>query len=322
MSIRAPDDINLTLALRAFEAEDHEEAIEFFRRCTASEQRSHKECVVHAHYCVGVALCAEDNFGRSREHFNEARILTDDASLKHICQERLRLAKAIPPVPDWLSSYGGDCDDCAKNKALLDCATCDRRGMPVNPVERIGQHDLRPYISEIHCVGAYRYGWDPQSSNPFSQAIRRMKRRGGKKLAVALGHMLADFLSGLTDLRSRVDFITPVPTTVERYAERGFRIPDILADIISSRLAIPSFRVLVLARETRDLRGLSSTERRSELDGAFGVSEQELVGSSSILVVDDVVTYGTTVSEAARTLRQVDARDVFAAVLAHTESSF
>ena len=327
MSIRAPDDMYVTLALGAFEAGDYERALDFFYRCASTERLAVKEKLIEAHYSVGLSLSAEAKFRPSREHFLKTMSLTDDTSLKNLCQNRLRLIKAITTrddgiVPGWVSRYGEYCDDCPKNRSLYDCASCDRRGMPVNPVMSIGLHDLTPEIKEIYCAGAYRHGYDPHRSNPFSKGIRMMKKRGGQQLAEVFGHMLAEFLKERTGLRSRVDFITPVPTTTERYEERGFRISDILADTVSTRLAIPWFQVLNLTRDTSDLRGLSKSERRRELSEAFRVSNAALVRRRNVLVIDDVVTYGTTLREIAATLRKAGAGQVFAAVLAHTESSF
>lgn len=327
MSIRAPDDIYMTLALRAFEVGDYERALEFFDKCPSTKRRAHKEELIKAHYSVGLALSAEDKFQDAREHFSKTRSLTDDTSLKNICQKRLQLINAIATlgnriVPDWVSSYGGDCEDCPKKRSLYDCASCDRRGMPVQPVQRIELHGLTPQIEEIHCAGAYRHGYDAQRSNPFSKGIRMMKERGGKQLAVVFGYMLAEFLKGSTGLRSRVDFIVPVPTTTERYRERGFRIPDILAGIVSTRLAIPCFKVLELTRHTSDLRGLNRSERRRELSGAFGVRDAALLRHRNVLVIDDVLTYGTTLREIGATLQEADVGGVLAVVLAHTETSF
>lgn len=327
MSIRAPDSIYMTLALRAFEVGDYERALEFFDKCPSTKRRAHKEKLIQAHYTVGLSLSAENKFLRSSDHFRNTMSLTDDTSLKHICQNRLRLINAITTrnkgiVPDWVSRYGEYCDDCPKNRSLHDCASCDRRGMPVNPAASIGLYDLTPEVKEIHCAGAYRHAYDPHRSNPFSKGIRMMKKRGGQQLAEVFGHMLAEFLKDRTGLRSRVDFIIPVPTTTERYEERWFKIPDILADIVSTRLAIPWFQVLDLTRDTSDLRGFSKSDRRRELNEAFTVSNAPLVRRRNVLVIDDVVTYGTTLREIGATLRKAGADDVFAAVLAHTESSF
>ena len=326
MSIRAPDDMWLTLALRAFEAEQYEEAIAFFKQCTATQWAAHKEALIHAHYSVGKSLCAQDKFGMSREHFLEAMTLADSSDVKHICQARLeainKLASGVAGrIPEFLLRYGGDCEDCPGSGGLFECATCARRGMPVNPPEKMASRSLSPEIGEIHCVGAYRHGRDRQRSNPFSKAIRAMKEPGGQTLAVALGWALIEFLRPLTDLRLNVDLITPVPTASSRYLERGFKVPDTLGRLVGSALAIPVSCVVVLTRETCDLRGLTRSERRCELDGAFAVSEPALIQGRSILVVDDVVTYGTTLREIGETLRSAGSVEVSAAVLAHTESS-
>lgn len=74
-------------------------------------------------------------------------------------------------------------------------------------------------------------------------------------------------------------------------------------------------------RDTADLRYLSSPKRERELRGAFKVNESDLVKRKSILLVDDITTYGTTLKECARALRNYDPEEIYAITVAKSESS-
>jgi predicted amidophosphoribosyltransferase len=91
------------------------------------------------------------------------------------------------------------------------------------------------------------------------------------------------------------------------------------------RVGIPVLRLSVLhhARVVRDQAALSAVARSQNLAGAFAVSQRlvPLVNSQQVLLVDDIVTTGATLAEAARALRAAGAEPVAAAVIGATRRS-
>jgi predicted amidophosphoribosyltransferase len=71
-------------------------------------------------------------------------------------------------------------------------------------------------------------------------------------------------------------------------------------------------------RETQSQIGLSSHQRRENMRGAFQVVRPEIVSGREILLVDDVFTTGTTVSECCRVLRRAGASNLYVATVART----
>jgi hypoxanthine phosphoribosyltransferase len=76
--------------------------------------------------------------------------------------------------------------------------------------------------------------------------------------------------------------------------------------------------VLLRRRETGSQIGLTSHQRRENMRGAFAVSDPTRILKRDILLIDDVVTTGTTVSECARVLLRAGAARVWVATVART----
>ena len=112
--------------------------------------------------------------------------------------------------------------------------------------------------------------------------------------------------------------MVPVPLHWRRRWRRGYNQSEALARPIAARLRLP-FRPgswLRRIRNTPEQKGSGmAAERLENVRGAFRVAGAELAGRT-VLLVDDVLTTGSTASEAARTLRRAGAKRVVVAVLA------
>jgi ComF family protein len=111
------------------------------------------------------------------------------------------------------------------------------------------------------------------------------------------------------------DAIIPVPLHRERLMQREFNQATMIAKGLASHLHAPVLeRWLVRVRSTRPQVELSSRERRQNVRHAFAVTSVATLEDRRVLVVDDVLTTGATLSEIARTLKVAGARqvDVFA----------
>jgi predicted amidophosphoribosyltransferase len=97
-----------------------------------------------------------------------------------------------------------------------------------------------------------------------------------------------------------VDFIVPIPPDFDRFALRGYSPPEAVARALRDFTLLPLIPDLLMkVRQTVDLRGLGAAERRFEIDGSMAAHDgHSVVNSASILVLDDVLTFGTHFAEA------------------------
>jgi ComF family protein len=146
--------------------------------------------------------------------------------------------------------------------------------------------------------------------------VIQMKNQKVDHLAVRLGHLLAAKLQKQNWLR-RIDLVVPVPTHWKRRLTRGFCAAELLAETICSDLELDLSRALVrFARQTEKQGRLSIAKRRKNIVGAFNVRDRHDVTDKVILIVDDVMTSGATVSELAKILKKRDAAAIFVGVVA------
>lgn len=145
----------------------------------------------------------------------------------------------------------------------------------------------------------------------LAEAINQLKFHGVKRLSKPLGMLM----QGL-DLPV-MDGIVPVPLNVKRLRERGFNQSLLIARVISKKIRVPLLMdILLKKKETPPQVGLSAKERLLNLKNAFDVKGD--VNGLRLLLVDDVMTTGATVTECSKTLMKAGAKEVIVLTLARS----
>lgn len=149
-----------------------------------------------------------------------------------------------------------------------------------------------------------------------ARVLRAIKQDGRTGLARSLVPALTAAVQRAEPGHSSAVILVPMPTSRAAYRRRGFRVPDLLVRRIGRR----GMRLLRHARRTGDQRGLGRTARRRNVEGSL-VAARDLSGQR-VMLVDDVVTTGASLAEAARALRSAGAEVVGAATVAATPRRF
>jgi ComF family protein len=156
-----------------------------------------------------------------------------------------------------------------------------------------------------------------QESN-VQKLIHRFKYKGQKEIGLIVGRQFAHQLnqSGWT---KDLDAIVPVPLHPSRLKERGYNQSLYFAEGLSDVLALP-----VMKDSLKSIRNNNSQTRRARyqrwknVEFKFTVLSPEPIRRKNILLVDDVVTSGSTLEACAREILKVQGTSVSIATIAYT----
>ena len=153
-------------------------------------------------------------------------------------------------------------------------------------------------------------------AGPAQELIHRFKYGGKVHLRRPLALLTARELAPLAR-EWGVELLVPVPLHARRLRERGFNQAVLLGESLGRAWRLPlARRALRRVRWTEPQAGLSAAERAENIRGAFAVAEPARVAGRRVLLVDDVYTTGSTVTECARELKRAGATAVFVVTVA------
>lgn len=179
------------------------------------------------------------------------------------------------------------------------CTGCDadlpRIDSPPPPVSSPLEYDVAPLAYEF----------------PVDAAIKALKFQRKLFYGPALAELLCGECGHLAD---DVDAVLPVPLHWRRRWFRGFNQADEIAAPVARHLGVPMLRNVKRIRATPFQSGLSARERARNLRGAFEIYGN--LSADNVLIVDDVITTGTTVHQLARALRRAGVSKVSALAVA------
>lgn len=199
------------------------------------------------------------------------------------------------------------CPYCWKAVSPYEGPMCLRCGKPlVSDISKTCGECLEdePAFSYARSFGLYE--------GVLKRAISLLKFYGIKRLSRPLSDVMLHLK--IPD----ADVMIPVPLHEKRLRKREFNQSALIAKYLAASQGITvMLNCLVKIRDTMPQVGLSSSERRKNIKGAFAINNRPLISGKDIVLVDDVVTTGATVRECSKVLKKAGARDIYVITLAH-----
>lgn len=221
---------------------------------------------------------------------------------------------------------GGSCLLCHRWNAASLCEPCiacfaaprPRCAVCAHPVAAIGAactECLRHPPAWDAAVAAVDYAF------PWDGVLLGLKSSAGLAAAAPLAALLTRALASPGSAAAMVDVVLPIPLAPQRLRERGFNQAWEIARRVAAAIERPcQAQWLWRVAETPVLADLSAAQRAQALRAAFVVSPSAVLQGRHVALVDDVLTTGSTLAAAARTLRQQGAATVSVWVVARTEA--
>ncbi len=207
------------------------------------------------------------------------------------------------------------CSACLKAPELFHaeffCVACRTPFVNRAPLDEAGLCSLCRLgvngFDQVYTFGAY--------DGVLRKLIHLFKFEGVQTLQRPLGALLAQVLPRETSF----DAIVPMPLHWRRRWQRGFNQSGLLAREIARRWQVPVSNVVRRKKNTAPQAGLTSSQRRKNMQGAFEVKRGKRLDGMRLLLIDDVLTTGATASACARALKRAGASHVTFLALARRD---
>jgi len=159
------------------------------------------------------------------------------------------------------------------------------------------------------------------ASNYDNEVVKKLiyglKFKSIRSAGLILGEILADYATTINPIWKNF-LVIPIPLGRRRERKRGYNQAEIIAKIISEKLKLPLQSEIVY--RTKETLPQSETkkaaEREKNVQGCFKVRKPELIIGRNVILIDDVITSGATINEAARILKESGAKRIVALVVA------
>ena len=209
---------------------------------------------------------------------------------------------ALPPrcagCAEIIDEVDGFCADCWLTLDWLGNIGCERCGMPLEATdaELCGRClAAPPPLDRMRAAVAY---------GPLSRVIA-LKLKYGRKIALArtMARYMAPLRGGEEDA-----ILVPVPLHRRRLWWRGFNQSGLVAKQLGARWHLPVDQYLLQrVRSTPPLKGMNETQRRNAVRGAFVAVAGRRIEGRTVILIDDVLTTGSTAAACAKALRKAGA---------------
>lgn len=172
------------------------------------------------------------------------------------------------------------------------CITCDREFIGLCPI--CNQKIMR--IREGSDVISYAY---------YNGVMKKLILEFKYKKNFIAGDILANYLINLiTENNIEAEAIFFIPSSKKALKERGFNQCEFIAKKISKQLNIPVYNDISKVKNIKEQKTLSKEDRIKNVIGAFEIKSNKNIKNKKIILIDDVLTTGSTVLECEKLLKK------------------
>ncbi|MEE0931392.1 MAG: phosphoribosyltransferase family protein [Acutalibacteraceae bacterium] len=205
--------------------------------------------------------------------------------------------------------YPSRCPYCnsviAKNK--IACEKC---------ISKVQQENITTQLMHTKSISPFRY------DGMYKKAIQQLKFNNygnyAEQMAMVMSNAVKKEYANCFNDNNNFDFITCVPFTKNKYKERGYNQSKLLAQNISYYLKIEYRDILIKTKDNKTQHTLTRKQRIENVHNVFDINSKYSVRNKKILVIDDILTTGSTLDECANVLLNNGAKEVLCATFTTT----
>ncbi len=194
------------------------------------------------------------------------------------------------------------------------CTSC-RSKIQIPSNDRL-RYEFKKKFENDKIISGFNTAFVFEKDGVLQDAIHALKYQSMFLIGKFWGEILADSLNN--EINSwHIDYIVPVPLHRLKKIERGYNQSFYIAKGLSKKMDIElNNKVLKRVKYTRSQTKLNLEERKQNMKDAFIVKNKGQIKGKNILLIDDIITTGATISECGRVLLQNGATKVFSASIA------
>lgn len=212
------------------------------------------------------------------------------------------------------------CASCSAKLNLNEDAICNEC---LSKIELVSQgritHEYNRKFKDHNIISDFFSLYLFEKNKELQHIIHALKYNNKFRVGIFLGELLGDALYK-TRIDWQIDLIIPIPLHQLKKAERGYNQSYYIAKGINNILhKTVNGKIVRRIKYTQSQTTMNISERKENISGAFKLRNNKLNSGKNILLIDDVITTGATISECGIILKNAGAKNIYAASIAIAE---
>ncbi len=222
---------------------------------------------------------------------------------------QLLFPRRCPVCDDIVRDFGEKiCMECMSRLTYLTMPWCMKCGKKLYAEEEFCTDCRRKKHNFVRGRALYEY-------QSVALSIYRFKYAKRQEYADFFGEEIARYLGEFIQTINPDGFI-PIPLHKSRMRNRGYNQAQLIAKVVGANMGIPVYdKLLLRVKNTMPLKQQNPEERQNNLKKAFNIPQND-VKLNKVVIIDDIYTTGSTIDEAAVTLKQHGVKEVYFIALA------